>query len=164
MVVRVASNWRPPCSPWVSRLAPRPGNILFRLSPTSVTVTRISVAKFSFSTGYGNGSSPSFTELLPSSKSHAALHLQPALALAYDYVDFDSDSQNNITNVSGASTSSTGEGIQQHSNIFSPYHPAATSASVAGNFIARKSSSGGGGGSGSGRHRCPKVRRTMQNF
>jgi hypothetical protein len=69
---------------------------------------------------------------------------QPALALAYDYVDFDEDHpESPMSNLGGpkGTTKRTSGSI-----MYSPLPPSPASKKA-----------GGGGGSG-GRHRCPKVR------
>jgi hypothetical protein len=72
---------------------------------------------------------------------------QPALALAYDYVDFDEDEnhpESPMSNLGGpkGTTKRTSGSI-----MYPPLPPSPASKKA-----------GGGGGSGGGRHRCPKVR------
>jgi hypothetical protein len=72
---------------------------------------------------------------------------EPALALAYDYVDTDDEPSDAFTAKIGERPSSTS----------TPYPPPPLPPTAI--PTTRKSSSGGGGGAGGGgRHRCPKVR------
>jgi hypothetical protein len=157
MIVRIASRRGVPCcSPLVSRFMARQGKaIVSRWSPAAKA--------FFSSSGYDGRSASRFTEC----SSSVYTVPQPALALAYDYVnlDDDNDEHDDVTasSIKSVISGTAGGGGQRSSGSSSPYPPPTSGSAAGGTTISRKSSSGGGGG-GSGRHRCPKVRVSHAEF